>query len=436
MEGNPRVSPIVGILLAAVAVLGLAACDGSMATNMPAPAPITTAPIPRTTPGQPATGSGPATPLARPGSPGTNPPAQIPACPADVSAPLFNTLPVDASDFLAFRPLGFLSPPIHIFPAKHSAFSMTLPGQQPVARPVRAPGRVWVVEIWEASFSTGGANYQVFVYPCREVRVYFGHVASLSERLTAEFNKGEPKCNSFPDGTATVTTCRRDGMAVLLEAGEQFGMGPDTAGVDLGVVDFRRKPAGFANLEHYDYFYPYYASPLDYFTPETRRVLEGKTGHMFGSRMRTAEPIGGTYMQDIPGTAQGNWFFPGKYHRNSTDLSPSLGLVHDYVDPTQPVMAIGSSVPGVRMGLYSFRVERDGLVNRDFGAVTADGKTFCYDRFLQGQSAGGLPLGRPDGMLLLSMPSEATLKIELLAGSSCQAVANWAFTVKATVFER
>ena len=66
-----------------------------------------------------------------------------------------------------------------------------------------------------------------------------------------------------------------------------------------------------------------------------RSTLASKSGHVFGSQMRTASPIGGTYMQDIPGTAQGNWFLPGRYHSNSSDLSPSLGLASDYVDPAQ-----------------------------------------------------------------------------------------------------
>jgi len=329
-----------------------------------------------------------------------------------------------------------MSPPIHIFPAKHSAFSMTPPGQTPIARPVKAPGKMWVVEIWEASFSTGGANYQAFLYPCRDVRVYFGHVATLSEKLLTEFKKGEPNCNSFFEGTATVVTCRRSDLSLSLEAGEQFGMGPDTAGVDFGLVDFRRPPATFINLEHYDHNYPYYASPLDYFEPEARKVLESKTGSVFGDRRRTAEPIGGTYMQDLPGSAQGNWFPPGKYHRNSTDLSPMLGLAHDYVDPTQPILAIGNSIPSVKMGLYSFTVKKEGLINRDFDEVKADGQMYCYDNFVQGRSAGGMPLGTMEGILLLSLPSETMLKIELIAGDSCKAVANWAFTANAVAFER
>jgi len=338
--------------------------------------------------------------------------------------------------FLAFRPLGFLSPPIHMFPAKHSAFSMTPPGAAPVPVSVRAPARVWVKEIWEATFSAGGRNYQLYVHPCDQVRVYFGHVASISDTLLVELRKSPPSCNSFFDGTATVTTCRHEILPPLVvDSGAPFGTGPDSAGVDFGLVDFRRPPAAFIRQDHYDYFYPQWASPLDYFRPDVRNTLASQTGHVFGTRMRTMEPIGGAFMQDLAGTAQGNWFFPGSYHSNSSDLSRSLGLASDYVDPAQPIMAVGGSVNGVGMGLYSFAVEGQGLINRVFRDVRADGNTYCYDRFLQGQSAGGMPLGRMSGVLLLTMPSDTTLKAQLVAGSSC-AAATRVFTAAATNFER
>lgn len=360
----------------------------------------------------------------------------LPTCPIDLATPLFDTIPIDPNDFLAMRPLGFMSPPIHIFPAKHSAFAMTLPGQKPIPKPVRAPGKGWVTEIWAVSFSTGGANYQLFVYPCREVRVYFGHLAALSEKLTAALKTVQPRCNSFSEGTATVTTCRHENLAVPLDAGEVIGMGPDTAGVDFGVIDFRRPPAAFINLDHYDRFYPYYAPPLDYFTVSAKEVLSRKMGNVFGTQSRTAKPVGGTYMQDIPKTAQGNWFYPGQYHRNSTDLSPSLGLAHDYTNPAQPIIGMGNSVKGMKMGLYSFPVATDGLINREFKQVTADGQVYCYDRFLTGQSEGGMPLGKVDGVLLLMLPSEITLKVELVPGRLCKDLARWAFTPQATTFER
>jgi hypothetical protein len=86
------------------------------------------------------------------------PPAVFPSCPADIYTPLFRTIPIEASDMVAFRPLGFLSPGIHMFSAKHGALAMTWPGLTPVPKPVRAPGRVLAVEIWQASFSTEGSN--------------------------------------------------------------------------------------------------------------------------------------------------------------------------------------------------------------------------------------------------------------------------------------
>jgi len=87
------------------------------------------------------------------------------------------------------------------------------------------------------------------------------------------------------------------------------------------------------------------------------------------------------------------------------------------------------------MGLYSFTVEAQGSINRAFSAVRADGTVYCYDRFLRGQSAGGMPLSQPAGMLLLSMSSDRTLRVEQTAGSSC-ATASRTFTAAAAPFER
>jgi hypothetical protein len=373
--------------------------------------------------------------------PNTNPgapsgPAYVAACPVDTATPLFDVSPINPTDFIAFRPLGFMSTPIHMFPAKHSAFSMTLPGETAVPKPVRSPGKLTVTEIWEASFSTGGKNYQIYLYPCREVRVYFGHLSTLSDKLKGEFDKGAPKCNSFNEGTATVTTCRREGLNLAVESGEVIGSGPDTAGVDFGTLDARRNPAAFINLAHYDSYYPYWVSPLEFFAPSVRSAIEAKTGNVFGTRMRTAPPIGGTFMQDLAGKAQGNWFVPGKYHSNSTDLSPMVGLAHDYVDPTQPLMSAGSSILGMKMGLYSYTALSSGLVNRDFADIASDGNIYCIDSFIQGQSAGGLPVSKPGGALLITLPTPTTLKIERISATSCGSPAFWTFSSAATNLER
>lgn len=362
-------------------------------------------------------------------------PAGTSPCPGSIATPIFDTVPLSVGDFVAFRPLGFLSVPIHMFPAKHSAFSMTLPGATPVPKAFRSPARARVTEIWEASFSTGGANYQVYLYPCAEMRVYVGHLRTLSAKLLAAFRGGTPVCNTFQDASATVTTCRRNGLTITVESGEEIGTGPDTAGIDLGVVDFRRPPAAFVVPAHYDFYYPYWSAPLDYFTPEARAVIAAKTGHVFGSAVRTADPVGGTHMQDLAGTAQGNWFLTGRYHANSTDLTPFLSLVHDYVVPSQPIAAIGTSVAGLSMGLYAFTPASSGSANRDFAMVIPDGRTYCYDAFLGGQSPGGMPLTKPNGLILMSMPTQTTLRVEFVAGSTCGS-GPWTMTPAATEFVR
>jgi len=369
----------------------------------------------------------------------TGPPATMRACPISLAEPLFNTMPMEVTDFIAFRPLGFLSPPIHMFPAKHSAFAMALPGQASPRKPFKAPGQVWVAEVWEASFSTGGANYQIYFYPCREFRTYLGHISSLSAKLTAAIATSTPTCNSFNDGTAIVTTCRHVGLSVPFAAGEQIGIGTDAGGIDFGAVDSRAPPAGFANIAHYSHDYPYYVSPVKYFTPAVRAIFDAHTGSVFGTRLRTAAPVEGSYMQDLPGTAQGNWFRPGISYANSTDVSSALALVHDYVDPTEPIMSVGNSVPGFAMGLYALTPQSGtGTLNRDFSAVLPDGRIYCYDAFKSGASAGGMGLGAAHGIVLISLPTAATLKVEKQGtdGTRCDAATPYAFTANAATFER
>jgi hypothetical protein len=125
-------------------------------------------------------------------------------------------------------------------------------------------------------------------------------------------------------------------------------------------------------------------------------------------------------MQDLPGTAQGNWFTPGGANfMNTTNFEPFLGLLHDHVEPGIPIISMGTSVKGVRLGLYSFTPQSTGTVNRDFADVRPDGKTYCYERFGSGQTRSGLNLGAIDGVLLMTMPTTTTLRVERRAGATC-----------------
>lgn len=343
----------------------------------------------------------------------------LPSCPQDPSTTFFDSLPIALDDFLAFRPLGFMSVPIHMFPAKHSSFSMTPLGKTPVPKPVYSPGAGYVYEISQSLLSTGASGYQVTIHPCNELRLYIGHLASISDKLLTEFNKAPGACHSYFEGTTTFTTCKRDKLHIPVSSGELIATGPNAAGVDFGLLDFRLPPARFINLEHYDTYYPFNVSPLPYFTPAVRGVIESKTGHVFGDRMRTALPIGGTHMQDIAGTAHGNWFLPGKNHKNTPDVSIFVSLSHDYVDPNEPVMALGTSIKGAKLGLYSYQVTTTGVINRHFRDVKPDGRIYCFDQFKKGYTTGGLPLTAPDAVVLMSMPDYNSLKVEYLEKTNC-----------------
>ena len=140
----------------------------------------------------------------------------------------------------------------------------------------------------------------------------------------------------------------------------------------------------------------------------------------------------GAYRQDLPGTAQGNWFFPGVYLRTSTDLSSAIALVNDYVDPSQPLFSIGTKVRGVRMGLYSFTPSppeaAPGRINAPFRQAAADGNVYCYEGLGAGCTAGGLPLGRIDGV--------PRVEKQGAAGDASDPRRPWQFTGNATLHQR
>jgi hypothetical protein len=345
-----------------------------------------------------------------------------------------------ASDqFIAFRPLGFLTLPIHFFPAKHSSFILAQPGESAPEREVRFPGDAWVVDIFSTRFSSGITGYQMQFQPCDRVRSYFYHLKDISPALRDEFDRAEKRCfrQDFSDGS-TVEKCQAR-LSFRVAAGELAGLAGDgTSGVDFGLVDFRLEPKGFIDPSHYPFDYPYYASPIDYYPPELRAEFESKLASWDGKVQRTAEPKPGTHRIDLAGTAQGGWFYPGSNMRtNPDDMTPHLALVRDYIDPQQPVLVIGSKVEGVRMGLYSFEPSVAGDVNRPFSDVVPGGIS-CYEGFRARRTVGQLPLSILEGVLLISMPDERTLEVEKQgdSASTCESLRPWRLTGKATRFER
>lgn len=380
--------------------------------------------------GQPASITKAAPTTKNPTSSQSRGPAAAGKCP---DGPLFNHMPMELSSFRAFRPLGFFTLPTHIFGTKHSNFAINLPGESIKGLPVEFPSDAVVTQI-VATESDKSKGYQVVFFPCDNFKSYFFHLGMLGPRLEEKMKGvGQSSCKDFNFGTEKIKKCELK-TELRVSSGELAGLSDGFGGVDFGAVDYRLPPADYANPKRYDGDYPYYTSPVLYFTPELRAKLEDKLRSIDGKVKRTAEPRVGTLLQDVKGTAQGNWFIGDKSFMNTDDLSPFLALAHDYIDPAQPIFSMGTSVKGLASGLYSFTPTASGTINRDFKDVKSDGQTYCYEKFPAGPTAGGQGLTQPGGVIIMAMPSGTQLKVEFKAGTC--ATVDQTFTQNATMFER
>lgn len=364
------------------------------------------------------------------------------ACPA---GPLFDTLPMAATDFLSFRPLGWTSPTTHILPCKHSCFSLTRPGEPYRVSPVYFPGKVWVtrvnlVEFLDAAGNVAKSSYVLWFQPCKDATAYFTHLSWVPSKLSALVRRD--RCRSFVTGGTPAKLCENDTL-VAVDAGELAGLSGDAMIVDFGMTDYRRPPLPFARPDHYMREYLAYVSPVEYFTEAPRRILDASLASYDGTVPRTAEPRIGQVCQDLAGTAQGSWFVPGANLAVPYQIQdPLVALVHDYVDPAEPIFSVGTGVAGLDPGVYRFFPEPTGTRNADFSRIRADGTTYCFDRFgpsgVEQRTAGGIPARVPRGVLLLTMPSPETMRLELIgtSGASCASIGPYAFSAGASRFER
>ena len=134
----------------------------------------------------------------------------------------------------------------------------------------------------------------------------------------------------------------------------------------------------------------------------------------------------GSYLQDVPGTAQGNWFLSGIRKKNPE--GPHLALVHSNIHPARAVLSVGTSVQGLRSGKYEFLPVGQGLLDRDFKDITPDGRTYGFRVVRHDDIAF-------DGVVIVRMPDVETLWIEALTGATTDP-SSWAFTENKTMFER
>jgi hypothetical protein len=337
----------------------------------------------------------------------------LPSCGGNLT--LFTQAPVTDPTLASINPLGHLIPPGHTFPSDHLYFNFNPATSGSVN--FYAPSDGWVTQVTEAFTGSGPPTlFSLAFNPCAEVTLNFLGVNGVVSTFTNPPGPSVTTCSSdgmnYPGATGSCVI----NMQVPVKAGQLLGTGPAST-FDFGPLeDTRFSLTGFANPSRHDLNRGF--CPLNYFTAGVQATYDALLGGNGNASFlaRSTAPICGTIMQDVPGTAQGDWYFPGA--PNMPD-NPHLALVHDNISPSTATFSVGSSVPGFAGGYSIFpKSARDGTrIDYDFNLVN-DTQIYCYDGFQNVFNSGlfspnTLLAGRV-ALIQLSGSSLSVLTIELL----------------------
>lgn len=331
--------------------------------------------------------------------------------------------PLDPSAYQVIIPLGLLSTPQHVLPTSHIYYHLnrTFPdsggdreANPPAVADVRAPGDIRVLGINYTVARKDGQlwykDYDVFFSPCRDRLFESIHMSALNPELTGLLEAAEPyRCDEYGSVETRYEYCKTTAQ-LDINAGTLLGTtgGNVSAALDLEAYDLSTPALAFANPDRYfsDLDLRLHVTcPLDWFTDDARDEQAARIGGYDG-QPRTSSPVCGQVMQDVPGTAQGNWFAgpPG----SQTDWAKEMALVHDHVDPTLAAISIGGTV--MEMGVWLFPPEDQGLINREFAQVRPGGQIYCYQGGVSSEFGQRYP--EFPGRLLIRMETPATLTAE------------------------
>lgn len=387
--------------------------------------------------------------------------AELPAC-AD-GGPVFDAYPMDYDlgpplqipDLTALFPLGNLNPTGgHVLPVDHMYFGLRYvepgnPEGEVVSTPLYFPvaGRITRLTHKRMWYSVPPADptpdvveYAIEYAPCSEVAITFDHVSSLSpavgDALTDAEAGGGGRCDSYSTGGRSFESCTYSMKAEFASGARVGTVGgiPGNNAWDFGVQDARVPPIAYANPSRYgvhpsglDVFHA--ACPLEYYEASMRDTLKTFLGD---GTTPMDPPSCGTIEQDVPGTAQGNWFHPG----SPTDPEdPHLALVHDNVLPGLGAFSVGNTVANLAAATYLFEPTTSGRTNLDFNLVAPGPTVYCYESLRRYRDQ---PL-MSDTLILIQLATSTELRIEGRSAADCAALGpemTWSLSSSASSFER
>jgi hypothetical protein len=394
-------------------------------------------------------------------------PPPLPSCGG--SFQLFTQPPITDPNFIGLTPLAGQNTQ-HTLPEDHMYLNVYNPSS---AQLLYAPSNGWVVQVFGSS---GCGGYSIVFSPCAEVALSFMGVPALSPALAAAVAAApayNTSCGQNENNGCGNTSCVTN-LQYPVQAGQALGSG---VFVDFGPLqDSRINLTGFANPARHNLNRGF--CPLSYFKPNALPTGQWPTtplwmaGDYVGGTwngttyvpgtgtyiQRTTAPLCGTIVQDIPGTAQGDWYAPGSpetMDASYLDENNQMALIHDSVFLSTAVFSIGPSSPlssqlppiGIQAtkgffsppmtnGTFQMVIPR---INVDFSLVTSDGNIYCYDTF----SAVNPPFlsSTLNGyIILLQLTDPNDLRIEAQnkgSGANCTTTAGtWAFSPAAVVLQR
>ena len=350
---------------------------------------------------------------------------EITAPRVEVGKGFLSVLPMNVEDFFLFANMGFVAG--KVFPCDHGGFLLTDVTKRV---PVFSPADMSITKFMfcDEELST---EYALFLSVNQgEFQIKIGHLSAIHDDIMAKIEEySVAECETLNTMGRTYIHCLK-WVDIPVAAGDTIGMAggnPGQNGLDFGPYDKTRK-IEFATDRFEDYEYPYAVSPLDYFTDEICEILIPICGNTLCHgefTVRTVPPVGGTIDFDIPGTAQGIWFKVGEPF---PPVDPHMALVYHNVDPSVPIFSIGTGLPGLDVGSYTFTITDTGYVDRPFHVVKPDSQLYRYNVWYHCSTAPSMR-----AVLLMQMTDETHLKIEK---QDVDTGPPWQFTDQAVMYDR
>lgn len=370
---------------------------------------------------------------------------------------LFEASPIPLGGLRSIMPLGETGPPDHALPVSHSYFQLEPLDESDYslgshAANISAPARVELVAI---EYSKGNADFYLHVKVCKDVRMTFGHVQSISPGVEAVADSAD--FSTWVDMGDTYVKA----LDAVFETGEVLGVaaGPGVTTLDVSVVDMRREPRAYiraydrysteAVLEGFPFLPPgmtielahdiipkrlYRFCSVDYFQEPLRSQLKAKIAGSMGTVPALGDPKCQTHMRDVEGTLAGNWFKEPDTHSMLINEDETVALVPHFTDPSRHVFSVPvkyfADLP--YDAAWRFPVESTGLNNRYFHEV-GDTALYCYDG-LNNSINDHAPL---PGAFMVQLNADASrLTIEYFSAANCAGSRPSGFSPSAATYYR